>query len=55
MFFLNKKWGIIFTIIALLIGLSRVIIGVHYPFDILGGFVVGILVGLFFIKIFRKI
>jgi undecaprenyl-diphosphatase len=54
-FFLNKKWGIFFIIVAILVGLSRIVIGVHYPMDILGGFLVGLLVGLFFIKIFKRI
>jgi undecaprenyl-diphosphatase len=54
-FFLNKKLGIIFIVISVLVGLSRIVIGVHYPLDILGGFFFGTLVGLFFIKIFKKI
>jgi undecaprenyl-diphosphatase len=41
-FFLFKpKIGAIFIFVALLIGISRVIAGVHYPFDILGGFALG--------------
>lgn len=55
MFLINKKAGLVFLIIAILIGLSRIIIGVHYPLDILGGLFVGMLVGLIFIKIFKKI
>ncbi len=55
MFLINKKAGFIFLIIAILIGLSRVVIGVHYPLDILGGLFVGMLVGLLFIKLFKKI
>lgn len=37
----NKTWGIGFFIAALLITVSRVIAGVHYPSDIVGGLVVG--------------
>ena len=55
MFLLNKKAGIVFLIIAILIGLSRIVIGVHYPLDIFGGLFVGGLVGLFFAKLFKKI
>ena len=40
----NKKWGIGFFIAALLMNVSRIIAGVHYPSDILGGMVVGIVV-----------
>lgn len=37
----HKRAGIIFGIFALLIGLSRIIAGVHYPIDIFGGFILG--------------
>jgi len=40
-FFLNKKAGYLFMFFALLIGLARIIAGVHFPIDILGGFVLG--------------
>lgn len=55
MFLLNKKAVIVFLIIAILIGLSRIVIGVHYPLDIIAGIFVGALVGLFFTKLFKKI
>ncbi len=35
-------WGIIFIVVALLISYSRVYVGVHYPFDIAAGLVVGV-------------
>jgi undecaprenyl-diphosphatase len=40
-FFLHKKAGYIFMFFALLIGLARIIAGVHFPVDILGGFILG--------------
>ena len=43
-FFLHKKAGYVFMIFALVIGLARIIAGVHFPADILGGFILGALV-----------
>lgn len=43
-FFLHKKVGLRFMIFALIIGLARIIGGVHFPVDILGGFALGALV-----------
>ena len=42
LFFINKKTGYVFMFFALLIGLARIIAGVHFPIDILGGFALGI-------------
>jgi len=41
----NKKAGIICYIVRVLMGLARIYTGVHYPLDILGGMVLGVLVG----------
>ncbi|MDD5625758.1 MAG: phosphatase PAP2 family protein [Patescibacteria group bacterium] len=38
-----KKFGIILLILALLVGVSRIFVGVHWPSDILGGIVSAIL------------
>jgi len=43
-YFYNKKWGAWFFLAAIIISVSRVIAGVHYPSDILGGALVGIAV-----------
>ncbi|MEK7190286.1 MAG: phosphatase PAP2 family protein [Patescibacteria group bacterium] len=43
-FFLHKKAGYIFMFFAFLIGLARIVAGVHFPIDILGGFILGIVV-----------
>ncbi len=41
----NKKWGMWFFILAILNGLARIYCGVHWPGDILGGFIVGVASG----------
>jgi len=43
-YFENKKLGIVFSVGAFLIGLSRAISGVHYLQDIAVGFLIGFLV-----------
>ncbi len=43
-FFFHKKTGYWFMLAALLVGLARIMAGVHSPVDILGGFVLGALV-----------
>ena len=48
-FFNHKKAGYVFILFALLIGLARVIAGVHFPVDILGGFILGFAIA-FFLK-----
>ncbi len=50
----NKRVGSWFFASALLIGVARVASGVHYPSDIIGGAVLGILVGWGVYKFFRK-
>ena len=40
----NRKTGVIALVIASLYGFSRVYVGIHYPLDVLGGAVIGILI-----------
>jgi len=51
----NKKLGIFFYIFTVFMTLSRVFIGIHWPFDILFGALLGVSVGLIGDKIFRKL
>jgi len=41
----SKKIGIIFLIWAIIVAYSRVYIGVHYPFDVIAGMIIGIACG----------
>ena len=41
----NKKWGSVFFTAAILMNISRIIAGVHYPSDILGGAIIGVVIG----------
>lgn len=53
-FLYNKKISLIFLSLGLLIGFSRVYVGVHYPLDVLAGFFFGIYNGLI-IYIFKEL
>ncbi len=52
----NKKWGVWFFVAVILMNVSRIVSGVHYPSDILGGAIIGIVVGyvLYFLVEKRK-
>lgn len=48
---LNRKLGIFFIFCTFAIGISRSIIGVHYPSDVVFGFIIGALIGTLFVRI----
>lgn len=52
-FLINKKVGIFFIAGALLVGFARIAGGVHFPIDILFGYIIGISVSLIFNLIFK--
>lgn len=39
-----RTCGIVFACLAIVVGVSRVYVGVHYPIDILGGFALALLI-----------
>ena len=49
----HKRAGYFFIFCALIIGLSRIAVGVHFPIDILAGFALGIIVPVL-VKYFYK-
>lgn len=53
-FLYNKKAGIVYYIFAFLISLARVFCGVHWPADILGGAIIGILISLILNKLYEN-
>ena len=53
MYFIDKKLFKYFLISAMLMGVARVFVGVHYPVDIVAGAVIGVGVGLVVYKIYR--
>ena len=55
MYFYDKKLGIFLYILGILVGIARVLAGVHYYLDILGGIVIGTLFGYLFTIFFEKI
>jgi membrane-associated phospholipid phosphatase len=52
-FLMHKKAGYYFMFFALIIGIARIMGGVHYPTDILGGFALGALIA-FLLNYFEK-
>jgi len=53
-YFYNRKLGILFFLTAFFISICRVFVGVHWPSDILGGAIVGILTGWLIFKISKR-
>lgn len=48
-----RKYSAIWITIILLIGLSRISVGVHYPLDVLGGYLIGASISILAIIVFN--
>jgi undecaprenyl-diphosphatase len=55
LYFKNKRLGLIYIIVALIVGLARVTSGIHFPIDIFFGYIFGFIIALIFKVIFKKI
>lgn len=53
-FFFHKKVGIFFIAWAVLIGLSRIIVGIHFPLDVLFGWILGSFVAWGVYRVFSR-
>lgn len=54
LFLRHKRIGIIYIFVTLIVSLARVASGVHFPIDILAGWILGTLIALIFNLIFKK-
>jgi len=55
LFFVHKRVGILYFVVALIVGLARITSGVHFPLDILVGYILGISIAILFRFIFKKL
>jgi len=53
LFFIHKRIGVLYIFVALIVGLARVASGIHFPIDILLGYIFGIMVASIFNLIFK--
>ncbi|MBT4411318.1 MAG: phosphatase PAP2 family protein, partial [Bacteroidetes bacterium] len=55
LFFMKKSFTWPLLIWALIVSYSRIYVGVHYPGDILGGWILGTIIGLLTFALFKLI
>lgn len=50
----NKTFGTILFVASSIMGIARIMAGVHYPLDILGGAILGTIIGLLSVKLIKS-
>ncbi|WP_017753990.1 undecaprenyl-diphosphatase [Calidifontibacillus oryziterrae] len=51
----NRGWGFLATIIALIVGFSRIWVGVHYPADVFAGALISIIIAIVVFNVVPKL
>ncbi|HEC30538.1 MAG TPA: phosphatase PAP2 family protein [Candidatus Yonathbacteria bacterium] len=52
LYFYHKKLGVIFFVLAIAIGIARIVSGVHWPVDIVGGLILGMVIAIFIYRLY---
>jgi len=55
LYYIHKRIGLIYIMVALIVGFARVASGIHFPIDILFGYIFGVIIATIFRLIFKKI
>lgn len=55
LFYVNHNMGVVAFVVAFLIAFSRLYLYVHYPSDIIGGIVIGVLIAMLTINLYEMI
>lgn len=50
-FYFYRRTGLVLFLLSLLIGMGRIYVGVHYPSDVLGGAVIGVLFAVMILRV----
>lgn len=54
--FLHRSFGsILFALLSVVVLIARIVSGIHFPIDIIGGVLIGFLIAYFFHRLFRPI
>ena len=51
----KEKWRVPFFILAVMVALSRIYLGVHYPLDVIGSALIALVTGLFIVSLSKRL